>query len=123
MTQLAPRIESFGAGDQSWLGSKHGTGDARTVTIDVTEAASKISEGRIKSGEPLAIVGGLAVPYDSAGDDGSEILAGFLLTDTSVAAGAGNAVAPLLDHGRVILSKLPSTVAADATTSGQFVFV
>lgn len=123
MTQLAPRVESFGAGDQSWLGSKHGTDAARTVTIDVTAAASKIANGVIKSGEPLAIVDGLAVPYNAGGTGGAEVLAGFLLTDQPVIAGAGNVVAPLLDHGRIILSKLPSTVAADATTSGQFIFV
>ena len=122
MTQLSPRVETFGAGDQSWLGSKHGTGDCRTVTINVTAAAAKISNGVIKSGEPLAIVAGLAVPYASGASDGSQILAGFLLTDTAVVTGAGNTVAPLLDHGRVILSKLPSAVAANATTSGQFVF-
>ncbi len=123
MTQLAPRVESFGAGDQSWLGSSHGTDAARTVTIDVTAAAGKITNGVIKSGEPLAIVGGLAVPYNAGGTGGTNVLAGFLLTDQPVTTGAGNVVAPLLDHGRVILSKLPSTVAADAATTGQFVFV
>lgn len=123
MTQLAPRSETFGAGDQSWLGSSHGTGNARTVTVNVTAAAAKISDGRIKSGEPVAIVAGLAVPYNSGGTGGTEVLAGFLLVDVAVVAGAGNAVAPLLDHGRVILSKLPSTVLATATSSGQFVFV
>ncbi|HLT11821.1 MAG TPA: hypothetical protein VK028_13630 [Micromonosporaceae bacterium] len=123
MSQFAPRVETFGAGDQSWLGSKHGTDAARTVTINVTAASAKITDGHIKSGEPLAIVDGLAVPYNSGGSDGSEVLAGFLLTDQTVTAGAGNVVAPLVDHGRIILSKLPSTVAADATTSGQFIFV
>lgn len=123
MSQFAPRVETFGAGDQSWLGSKHGTDAARTVTINVTAASAKITDGHIKSGEPLAIVDGLAVPYNSGGSDGSEVLAGFLLTDQAVAAGAGNVVTPLVDHGRIILSKLPSTVAADATTSGQFIFV
>jgi hypothetical protein len=122
MTQLSPRVETFGAGDQSWLGSDHGVDSARTVTINVTAAAGKIANGVIKGGEALAIVAGLAVPYNSGGSGGTEVLAGFLLQDTPVVTGAGNVVAPLLDHGRVILSKLPSTVTASATTTGQFVF-
>ncbi|NEW49340.1 potassium transporter [Nocardia cyriacigeorgica] len=121
--QLSPRVESWSAGNLSWLGSAHGTNSARTVTINITAAAAKITNGVIKSGEPLAIVSGLAVPYASGASDGSQILAGFLLTDVAVVTGAGNVVAPLLDHGRVILTKLPSAVAANATTSGQFVFV
>lgn len=123
MTQLSPRVETFGAGDQSWLGSKFGTDEARTFTINVGASSAKITNGQIKSGEAFAIVAGLGVPYNSGGSGGTEILAGFLLTDQSVVSGAGNVVAPLLDHGRVILSKLPSTVTASATTTGQFVFV
>jgi hypothetical protein len=123
MTQLSPRVETFGAGDQSWLGSDHGVDSARTVTINVASSSGKIANGVIKGGEALAIVSGLAVPYNSGGSGGTEILAGFLLQDTPIVTGAGNAVAPLLDHGRIILSKLPSTVTDSATTTGQFVFV
>lgn len=125
MTQLSPRVETFGAGDQSWLGSDHGVDAARTVTINVTAAASKIASGVIKGGEALGKITatGLYAHYNSAASDGTEVLAGFLLQDTPVVTGAGNVVAPLLDHGRVVLSKLPSTVAANATTTGQFVFV
>ena len=126
MTQLAPRTESFGAGDQSWLGSRHGVDVAKSVTLDPTDWSAKISDGRIKSGEPYALVAGLAIPYD-AEDEVSEgvagpaaTLAGFVLTDQPVASGAGNVTFPGVWHGRIILSNLPSTVAADATQSGQF---
>lgn len=121
--QLSPRVETWSAGNLSWLGSAHGTDAGRTITINVTAAAAKIVNGYIKSGEPLAIVSGLAVPYNSGGSGGTEVLAGFLLNDVPVVTGAGNAVAALLDHGRIILSKLPSAVLATATTTGQFVFV
>ncbi|MGW6698852.1 potassium transporter [Nocardia sp. NPDC055049] len=121
--QLSPRVETWSAGNLSWLGSAHGTDAARTITINVTAAAAKIVNGYIKSGEPLAIVSGLAVPYNSGGSGGTEILAGFLLNDVPVVAGAGNAVGALQDHGRIVLSKLPSAVLATATTTGQFVFV
>jgi hypothetical protein len=123
--QLSPRVETFGAGDQSWLGSKHGTDAARTVTIDVTAMSGKIANGVIKSGEALGKITatGLYSAYASGGSGGVEVLAGFLLCDTPVVTGAGNVVAAMVDHGRVKLSKLPSTVTAAASTSGQFVFV
>ncbi|MGY1896196.1 potassium transporter [Nocardia gipuzkoensis] len=105
------------------MGSAHGVDAARTFTIDVTASAAKISGGRIKSGEAFAIVGGVGVPYNSGASNGAEILAVFLVNDTPVVAGAGNVVAAGMDHGRIRLSRLPSTVAANATTSGQFVFV
>ncbi|TWS20783.1 potassium transporter [Tsukamurella asaccharolytica] len=122
---LTPRTETFGAGNLSWLGSKHGVDAARTVTISrsaLTEA-THYPKGYLPSGTPLALVDGKAVPFNAVGTGGTEVLAGFLLTDQQVAKGGGDIVAPLLDHGRVILSKLPAPVTASATTSGQFIFV
>ncbi len=121
MTQLGIRSESVGAGDQSWLGSRHGTDTARSATLDPTAWTAKTTSGVIKSGEPFAVVSGLAVPYNAAGSGGTDVLAGFILTDTAVAAGAGNVTFPGVWHGRIILSKLPSTVTASAKTSGLFV--
>lgn len=121
MTQLAPRTESFGAGDQSWLLSRHGTETPRSATLDPTAWTSKTTDGRIKSGEPYALVSGLAVPYNSGGGGGTNVLAGFIFTDQTVTNGGGNVTFPAIYHGRIKLSKLPSTVAADATTSGLFV--
>lgn len=121
MTQLGIRSESVGAGDQSWLGSRHGTETPKSVTLDPTAWTSKTTAGVIKSGEAFALVSGLAVPYNSAGSGGTNVLSGFILTDTAVVSGAGNVTFPGVWHGRIILSKLPSTVAADATTTGLFV--
>lgn len=120
MTQLGIRTESIGAGDQSWLGSRHGTDTPRSATLDPTAWAGKITNGVIKSGEPYAKVAGLAVPYAPAAADGTEVIAGFVLVDQSVVAGAGNVTFPALRHGHIILSKLPSPVAATAKTSGLF---
>lgn len=127
MTQLRIRRESFLVGDLRWLGSKRGVDSARTVTLDVSAfvAAGLVTDGNyIKSGEPLkeATVDGSTkyVPYAGAGT-----LAGFLLTDITVDPrldDTADAVAPMLDFGRIIRSKLPSTVGAAPTTSGQFVF-
>lgn len=122
MSQLNPSTENVGAGDQSWLGSRHGADVAKSVTLDPTAWTAKTSDGRLKSGEACAIVNGLAVPFNAAGSGGTDVLAGFLLTDQSVRTGGGNVTAPMVWHGRIILSKLPSTVtaAAAATATGQF---
>lgn len=120
MTQLGIRSESFGAGDQSWLGSRHGTDVAKSATLAPAAWSAKTTDGRIRSGEPFAMISGLAVPYDSTKSDGTEILAGFILTDQRVIAGAGNVTFPALWTGRILLSKLPSTVPATAKTAGPF---
>ncbi|HOY80568.1 MAG TPA: hypothetical protein PLB92_00375 [Rhodoglobus sp.] len=121
MTQLGIRTESFGAGDLSWLLSRRGADAPAPATLDPDDWTGKTSDGRIKSGEAFALVSDLAVPYNSAGSDGSEVLAGFILTDQSVRSGGGNVTFPYVWEGRIKLSKLPSTVAADATTTGTFV--
>lgn len=107
-----PRLktETFGAGDQSWLGSDHGIFNARTETVNVSAftAATHYPNGYIPSGSPVALVAGLLVPYDKteATVAGAGILAGHILTDQPVV-GAANFAVPLLDHGRVKVSKVP----------------
>lgn len=122
---LTVRTETFGSGDQSWLGSAHGTDAARTGTISraALTKGTHFSDNRLKSGLPLALVDDKYVPYNSGGSDGTEVLAGFLFTDQPVRDTGGDIVCPILDHGRIRLSRLPFTVEATATTSGQFVFV
>lgn len=119
------REETIGTGDQSWLGSTHGIYDCRTVAPSSAEfTIANYSTGTVPSGTPIAIVADLAVPYDEDGNDGSEVLAGFLFTDQPVATGApAEGGWPLLDHGRVKLDRLPVAVGADAETTGQFVFL
>lgn len=120
MSQLAPRSESFGAGDLSWLGSRHGSDVAKSATGTPDAWTAKIVDGVVRSGEAFAQVDGLAVPYDSEGSDGANVLAGFVLTDQAVDPARGNFTFPGVWHGRILLSKLPSPVDADATTSGLF---
>lgn len=107
-----PRLknETFGSGDQSWLGSTHGLRNARTVSIDISAftANTHYPDGYIPSGTPVAIVSNLAVPYDKTEGTttGAGVLAGHILTDQPVV-GTVDFPAPLLDHGRVIVSKVP----------------
>ena len=102
------RSESFGGGDQSWLGSAHGIANCRTETINGSAftAGTHYPDGYIPSGFPVAKVNGLLVPYNAAGADGSQNIAGHIFTDQAVV-GTGNLPAPLLDHGRVKTARVP----------------
>lgn len=127
-----PRLktEIVGGGNFSWLGSDHGIGNARTETLDVSAftAATHYPKGYLPSGTPVAKVGGLLVPYDAteATTSGAGILAGFILTDQAIVGTADFAV-PLIDHGRVRVSKLPVSfvkpTAAAKVAATTIVFV
>jgi hypothetical protein len=109
------RTETFGPGDQSWLGSVHAIWNCRTETIDISAftAGTHYPNGYIKSGTPVAKVAGLLVPYDSTEGTttGAGVLAGHIFTDQPVV-GTADFAAPLLDHGRVKTAKVPQGVQA-----------
>lgn len=105
---------SHGAGKLSWLGSREGVATARTGTLTGFT-------GVVKAGTPVASVGGFYVAYDAAGEDGSEALAGFVLSDASVRDGEDTVVA-VLDRGRIRTDRLPVEFTAPAE-SGRFTFV
>lgn len=111
-----PRMSetSYGSGDMSWLDSSHGIRNARTEILDVS--AFTVTDGYIKSGTPLAKVAGLMVPYVAAEGTttGAGIFYGHLLTDQPVVGTADFGV-PVLQHGRVIVAKVPA--GADAFTA------
>lgn len=106
------RTETFGAGDQSWLGSAHGIANSRTETLDVSAftAGTHYPNGYIPSGTPVAKVAGMLVPYDKteATVTGAGILVGHVFTDQPVV-GTQDFAVPLFDHGRVIASKVPQS--------------
>lgn len=108
-----PRLktETYGAGDQSWLGSTHGINECRTEILDISAftAGTHYPNGYIPSGTPVAKVGGLLVPYDSTEGTTTNagVLAGHLFTDQSVVGTADFGV-PVLDHGRVRSAKVPA---------------
>lgn len=107
--------QSFGSGDQSWLGSTHGIRNARTAILDISAftAGTHYPDGYIPSGTPLAKVGGLLVPYDiTVGTTtGAGIIAGHLLTDQKVV-GSTDFGVPLFDHGRVIAARVAAILSA-----------
>lgn len=120
--QLKPKLTTYGATDHRWLGSSHGTSSCQTVTLDHTALGAFADDKVIPAGIPLKKgTGGKYVPLTAAGDT----LAGFLFTAQEYTAGE-DVVAPMLDHGRVRVDRLP-TGAFDVTTlstpAASFVFV
>ena len=109
--QISKESEIFVGDDQRWLGSRHGTDVARTVTIDGTTLAAFAEDGFVPSGIPLKeTVGGKYAPVAAVDD----VLAGFLLTPQSFS-GTGDVIAPLLDRGRIRGDRLPDE-AFDVST-------
>ncbi|MFF2621238.1 hypothetical protein [Oerskovia jenensis] len=124
------KSETFGAGDQSWLGSTHGIGNARSEKLDISTftAGTHFPNGYIPSGLPVAKVGGVLVPYDptEATVTNAGVLAGFVLADVRVNGGEDLNVA-LKDHGRVKSARLPipftPPVAAAKRAATTIVFI
>jgi hypothetical protein len=108
--------KTHGGGDNSWLGSRHGVANARTVTLDA-DAFTGLTDGIVPSGTPINVAGDLAVPFTDVA--GAELA--FVIGTQSVA--DGDATVPALDHGRVIVANVPGTFTVPATAAtGAFVF-
>jgi len=110
-------------GDQTWLASTRGITKNRTVKLNVASFTVDTDLGYIPSGTPLALVdsddeGLEAVPYvaTEGTTTGAGVLAGFLFTDQVVDANSTDEYinAPLLDHGRIRISRLPVTFVPPA---------
>jgi len=114
------RTEAFGSGNLAWIGSAHALGNARTETIDVSAftAGTHYPDGYIRSGQPVAKVAGLLVPYDATEGTvtGAGILAGHVLFDQAVV-GTADFAAPLYDHGRVKAALVPGTFVKPAAAA------
>lgn len=109
--QFSRDVETYTTDDQRWLGSRHGTEFARTVTIDGASLADFIDDGFVPSGIPLKVgAGGKYEPVGAVDD----VLAGFLLTPQALN-GGGDVIAPMLDRGRVRATRMPEK-AFDITT-------
>lgn len=112
---LTQRREDFGTDDQSWLGSRHGINNASSVTLN-TAAFTKETHypnGRFKSGIVLTKNGNVYEPWATGND-----VAGILLTDLKAPEDpATNVVGAMLEHCRVVTSKLvnPPDAAGQAT--------
>jgi hypothetical protein len=125
---LSVRRDFEGRDDQSWLGSAHGTSSAQSITLQMSSftAATHFPNGYLPSGLPLGKYtsganAGKYGPVTDAAADGSQVLAGFLFTAVAAPRSTTATVVngALLDHGRVILARLPiaPSAAAQATNT------
>lgn len=126
---LSVKTETFGDDDQRWVGSAHGVDMARSITLDTSAftAATHYPDGYIRSGTPLGRVTatGLYGPYTPAAADGTDVLAGFLLTPVKPGASATTDVGgALFEHGRVVEANLPIAIDANGKTdvAGRITF-
>jgi hypothetical protein len=129
---IAMKTENFSQDDQSWLGSAYGTDEARTITLKTSAftAGTHYPNGYFPSGLPLGRYTsggnvGFYGPYTAGATDGTQTLAGFLLTAVDAPqVNTTNVAGALLDHGRVIVAKLPISVDATAQgTNSRFIYV
>lgn len=114
---LGFKRESFFVGDQSWIGSAD-YNPPRSITLDFSAftKADHYPNDFLKSGIPLGILTatGLAVPFNAAGTDGSQNLAGFLFSELDVSGFAADddPSGALFYRGVVRTSRLPIAVSA-----------
>lgn len=116
------KSESFGSGDTSWLGSNHGTDNARTSTVVVANftKATHYPNGHIPSGLPVNAANEADLkPWTGAAGEAL----GFVLFDQPVADGDATFAVPVVRHGIVRVNKLPVSFTAPTGGVPNFTFV
>jgi len=112
------REETYGSGDQTWLASTHGMRNARTGVIDPASftKSTHFPDGFIRSGTPVNAANEAALTPWTGG--ATEKL-GFVLFDAKVE-GTSKLSVPLLRHGLVDVTKLPTGAfnAGTGSTNG-----
>lgn len=110
--------------DQSWLGSAHGTDATRSITLDTSAftKATHYPNGYFPSGLAIAPIGSTG-KYGPASSSATDF--GFLFAAVAAPPDGSDfdVVAALLDHGRVIVARLPIAVTGTPLTNPHFIFV
>ncbi|MGD3109449.1 head decoration protein [Streptomyces sp. YGL11-2] len=107
--------------NRDWLASRHGTDSTETITLDLTKLTKNTHyvepthvqpHGYVRSGVPVGRVtaSGLYGAYDPTAEDGRQVFAGVVYTETPLTPGATLAPAALLWHGSVHTAKIPGGI-------------
>lgn len=97
--------EFFGSEDRRWLGTRLGTDQLRSITLDVSAfSAYHVTEfGGVPSGTVLAkLASGLYGPYVTADVGAAGVAAGLLFTKTKIGDGSGGDLATAGDVGAAL---------------------
>jgi hypothetical protein len=109
--------------DQSWLGSAHGTDATRTITLDSSAftKATHYPHGFFPSGLYVKPTGSAGKYGPAANSDADGV---FLFTAVAAAPEGDDydVIAAALDHGRIVVSRLPIAISGAALTNPHFVF-
>ncbi len=120
---LQTRSESWAQDDQRWLGSAHGTDATRSITLDTSAftKATHYPNGYFPSGLYLDPIGssGLYGPAAAGSTSGVFLFCAVRAPESDTV----DVVAAALDHGRIVVSRLPIAVSGAALTNPHFVFV
>lgn len=121
MTFLQQTTEAWTQDDQSWLGSAHGTQSTRTGTLDTSAfvEATHYPNGYFPSGLAVKLSGTLYVPALSTDVDYAFLFCAVKAPSVDTI----DVVCALLDHGRIVVSRLPIAVTGAALTNPHFIFV
>lgn len=109
--------------DQSWLGSAHGTDATRSITLDVSTftKATHFPNGYFPSGLYVKPTGSAGLYGPAAATDATGV---FLFCAVAAPPDGDDfdVVAAALDHGRIVVARLPIPVSGAALTNPHFVF-
>lgn len=134
------RRKTYGGGNHKWLASTHGTGNAPTGSLNVAafSAVTHYPDGYIPSGQPVAKVGTLYVPYLAGANEVQTINLGAATAGTvaitfdgeTTAAIAYNATAAAtqaalealsnVDAGDIVVTGGPLPGTVTLTFGGQY---
>jgi hypothetical protein len=108
---LSIKTSTYTGDNQTWLASAHGTDDGVGITLDISAftKATHYPNGHLLSGIAIGKITatGLYGPYTPAAADGTDVLAGHILT-TVRTDGVTDPGGVLFQHGTVVLANVPA---------------
>lgn len=98
---LTVRNTTYGADDQTWLASAHGTDSADSVKITITGTEVTTYGTVLPSGVPLNDDGTVDATGSTAASGNKKEVEGFLLAPIDISRGAGTYSGAMIRHGQI----------------------